>query len=559
MSLCTWGCSEDAFLSQNNPNSITPATYWKTFEDFDAALNTVYGALQFNSISGEFIAYEMVRGDLAGTEVWYPHYPFTEFTVTDATEHVQNKWNEAYVGIFRANQVLDKLKHTDTHSLSAEEVSQVEAQARFLRAFFYFELVYAYNGAVIHTTMVEDPQEFNKPFASKAQVLEEVILVDLAFAKEHLPTLWSTTQDKGRVTWGAATAMLGKIALYEQQWAVAEAYFKEIIDSGIYRLTVDIQDNFSAENEFNEESIFEVTFSDALKPGAPGATVDDHQYETAGEATSLISQLSPLSAGGFNTVLPSYYLHELMVYDEMDPANPVNIGFTYSQRMHASIVPVDYDNDYYQEPAGSKTGWAYGQSSYVKKHTNWYDKKLEDAQLRSGINWRHIRYADVLLMYAEAVLEGKGDVNTAIQYIDQVRSRAGVITLQSYMENNGGQFPALHRSVQVHGAHQWVSPTVETVRTHLRKVERPLELCFEGHRWKDLVRWGIVKEVLTDLRADEVWRFDNFEAIQEIPPLRIKERIRPDFAVATDNYDAQTHDYYPIPTNEKQINTALSN
>ena len=195
------------------------------------------------------------------------------------------------------------------------------------------------------------------------------------------------------------------------------------------------------------------------------------------------------------------------------------------------------------------------------KHTNWYHLPNEDALGRSGINFRHIRLADVYLMYAEAVLEASGDVTTAMDYIDRVRSRAGVVTLQKYMDDNGGKFPAMHTSVQIRGRHKFVDPTVESVMTHLRRVERPLELCFEGHRWKDMVRWGVVQEYFDDLLKDEEWR-NTFGAILDlngtgVGPLFIKERIRPDFILSSQNYSSSQHDYYPIPTQERQNNNMI--
>ncbi|MBB6460370.1 RagB/SusD family nutrient uptake outer membrane protein [Flammeovirga kamogawensis] len=552
------GCSEDKFLTQENPNSITPASFWKSNDDFNKALNTVYGALQFSSLSGANISYEMVRADMAGTENWYPQYPFSELTVNDASEHVQNKWNEAYVGIFRANQVIVNLANEDA-DLTADEKTEIEAQAKFLRAFFYFELVNSYNGAVVHLDVVTDPNELNKNITSKEEVTNEVIIPDLEFAKQHLPLEWGGNGNVGRVTWGAATSLLGKIALYNKDYTNAATYFKEVIDSRVYSLTANIGDNFSDENEYNVESIFEVAYSDVLKPGASGETIDDNPFETSGEATNMCTQTAPLSAGGYNTVIASYFLHELMVFDEMDPTNSINNGFTTSQRMHASIVPREYDGLYFEELTGEKTGWAYGQSAYVKKFSNWYKKQYEDAQGRSGINWRHIRYADVLLMYAEAVLEGSNDFTTAMTYIDMVRARAGVKTLALYVTENGGTFPALHESTQVTGTpHTQVVPSVETVRTHLRMVERPLELCFEGHRWRDLTRWGIMSEVLKQNRRDEEWRIANFSSIENQAPLYIVERVRPDYAVSSEIYNPEVHDYYPIPTSEKQINTGLT-
>ncbi|MEL7343168.1 MAG: RagB/SusD family nutrient uptake outer membrane protein, partial [Bacteroidota bacterium] len=178
------------------------------------------------------------------------------------------------------------------------------------------------------------------------------------------------------------------------------------------------------------------------------------------------------------------------------------------------------------------------------------------------INFRHIRLADVYLMYAEAVLMASGDMMTAVTYIDMVRSRAGVKTLQQYMDENGGMVPQLHVSVQVHGSQPIVSLSVEHLMTHLQRVERPLELSFEGHRWKDLVRWGIVEEVFTELRADEEWR-ENWQGLLNVAgigvsPLWIRERVRPDFLLAAQNYTPERHNYLPIPTQEVQTNKLIN-
>ncbi|MEL6592461.1 MAG: RagB/SusD family nutrient uptake outer membrane protein, partial [Bacteroidota bacterium] len=554
-------CNEKEFLALENPNAITTETFWQSEKQFNSGLTTVYGALQFQSVSGGQMVYEMIRGDIAGSESWYRPTAFRNLTYNDGTYYVTEKWNELYIGIFRANQVIQNIQQADPGIFSGNSMARIEAQARFLRAFFYFELVHTYGGGVLHMQVAETNEDLHKPFSSIEEITNTAIIPDLEYARANLPELWED-KNLGRATWGAASSLLGKVYLYQENWTQAASLFKEVIDSDIYRLMPDIMDNFSHENEFNAESIFEVAFSAELNPGAVGAAVDGNAFETGAEATTIARELGQLNFGAFNTLLPSYYLHELFIHDEVDPNNPVNDGNLQSKRMSASIVPRDGETDYYGLPIGERGGWAFGQSAYVKKHTNWYHLESEDVNSRSGINYRHIRLADVYLMYAEAVLMASGDQATAINYIDLVRDRAGVKTLRQYMDETGGMIPQLHISEQVHGPQPQVMTNADNILTHLRRVERPLELCFEGHRWRDLMRWGIVGDVFSELRQDEVWREQNIANLQlndgGVAPLFIVERIRPDFLLASQNYNPSLHNYFPVPTQEVQTNPFIN-
>lgn len=548
-------CDESVFLEELNPNAITPETFWKNEGQFQSALATVYGALQYRSISGAELVQEFVLGDIGGTESWYRPFAFRNLAFNDGILHVVDKWEECYVGIFRANQVIVNLQTVDEDVMDEDTKAVIEGQARFLRAFFYWQLAHSYGGAMIHLDVARSTEDFNQPFTDKAEITSTIIIPDLEFAMANLPETWEGA-DVGRITWGAATTMLGKVHLFEENWTEAANLFKQVIDSGIYALTRDITDNFWHENEFNEESILEVNYSFDINPGNSGFPVDDTPFNTGSESTTMSTELGRLGAGGFNTVLPTYNLHEMLVDDEVDPDNPINDDNLESRRMNATIAPQNGEGLWYLEPYGAIPGWGGGQSAYVKKHSNWYHLPAEPAQGRSGINFRHIRYADVLLMYAEAVIEASGDYMTAIEYVDMVRSRAGVYTLQQYMDMNGGTFPQLHVSKQVHGDRPLVAPSSETVMTHIRRVERAIELCYEGHRWKDLVRWGIVQQVFDELRADEIWRQENFASIQDPTeqPFVINGHIRPDFTVAQSIYDPAQHDYFPIPSTEIQSN-----
>jgi starch-binding outer membrane protein, SusD/RagB family len=555
--LLTTSCEEQDFLTQVNPNAINNQDFWKTSTQFQSGLTTVYGALQFQTISGGGVVNEEILGDIGGTETWYGGpFSYRTFTYNDTSEQVTNKWSQLYTGIFRANQVINNLQNADETTFATGEKASIEAQARLLRAFFYFQLVNTYGGAVIHMTVPVLKADFQKPFSSMNDVNKMIIIPDLEYAKLNLPKTWSG-KDLGRVTWGAATSLLGKTYLFEKKWAEASSQFKEVIDSNIYSLTANIMDNFTEEGEFNSESILEVAYSATENPGASGDNTDSTPYVPGSEASNIARAYGQLNYGGYNTLLPSYYLHELYVNDEVDRTNPINTTNLQSRRMTASIAPKNLEGQYYLRNVAELKGWGFGQSAYIKKYTNWYHSPNEDALSRSGINFRQIRLADVYLMYAEAVLNASGNVNEAIKYIDLVRSRAGVKTLTQYLAVNGNTFPQLHISKQVHGTQPMVAPTKENVLTHIQRVERPLELAFEGHRWKDLVRWGIVQKVFDELRADEIWRENNYEAIKQKAPLFIDERIRDDFKNAVVNYESTVHNYFPIPAVERQTNNSL--
>ncbi|RKR14386.1 putative outer membrane starch-binding protein [Maribacter vaceletii] len=550
------GCNEDSFLEEINPNAITTETFWESEKQFNSALTTVYSALQFQSVSGGLLQHEFVMGDIAGTESWYRPNAFRNLTYNASLYHVTDKWNELYIGIFRANQVIQFIQEAENDIFLGNSKLEIEAQARFLRAFFYFQLAHTYGGGMIHDRVAETKEDRSKTFSTIEEINEAIIVPDLQFARANLPLSWNET-NKGRATWGAATSLLGKVYLYKEEWPTARDLFKEVIDSNVYSLTNDITDNFWHQNEFNSESIFEVNYSFDIAPGVPGAAVDDNVNESGAESSTLATAVGQLNYGAFNTVLASYNLHEMLVYDEVDPNNPINDGNIESRRMNSTIAVSGMEGQYYGFESDEVKGFGFGQSAYVKKHSNWYHLSAEPTQSRSGINFRHIRYADVLLMYAESLIEADGDFTTAIDYIDMIRSRAGVITLQQYMDDNGGTFPQLHVSQQVHGAHPMVAASSETVLTHLQRVERAVELCFEGHRWKDLVRWGIVKEVFNELNADEVWRLANTDEVYNAAPLNIPGRIRPDFVLSSANYDPAKHNYFPVPSQELQTNDNL--
>ena len=568
---------EDDLLTVTNPNARTPETFWQSESDAQAALATVYSALQFNAVCGVFTTQEIARSDMAGTNYWVDKIkPFSDYSISNNNDYVYRRWAELYVGINRANQVINNVQEMDEDLFTGDNKNLIIAQARFLRAFFYFRVVHSYGEAVITLKASGLDEDIYIGLSDMQTVNDTVIIPDLEYAISYLPTMWDNS-DLGRVTWGAATAMLGKVYLFNQDWNMAAILFKEIIDSGIYGLTANYGDNFRHDTEYNGESIFEVAFETVSNPAGSGQNHDDVYWDgggtAGGEATAIANWFAIWGAGGWSNTLPTYWLHELFLADVSNQSG------VHSARLKASIAinPKGHDGE------GLLYGLSYdnmadvnpkcwdennGEISYVKKYTNYYWASNEDPNERSQINHREIRYADVLLMYAEAILERDGDgaATEALAIIDIIRARAGVMTLSDYMSSSwpAGNFPQLHISKQLNSNHPFVPPTAENLLTHLKWVERPLELAFEGHRFKDLVRWGMVREVLDFQHEAEEARYElyadeNGKCSGLIAPLYIGGSFRRDFLNNWQVYTPTTHDYWPIPSDELQNNTAIGN
>ncbi len=531
------------FLTEVDPNTVSSDTFWKTAEDAERGLNAVYSALQLDGISSRngYMG-QMVMSDEAIPNV-LDGSVFHTMSVLDYVSnsaYVESVWSDMYVGIFRANQVLDALPEID---MSETLKTRYEAEARFIRGWLYFWLANIYNNGeiILHTTVPVNESDFHKEVSGKAEV-DSLIISDFLFAQANLPEVQEET---GRVTWGAATAMLGKYYLFNEDWAKAQGYFKAIIDKAeqenLYALAEDYQWNFDEEHEFNSESIFEVAYSSVFKEGMSGEVQDGINGSEAANVERYVAARQ--NVGGWSLIVPSYHLMLDMMGDSMDMSNPVNEGRKYPVRASASMViyddtPVPYFN--IELPPASATSMQFNQRSagFIRKRTNWETRTQVDIQNnRSGLNERKIRLADVYLMYAEAVIKNTGDIAEAVKYINKVRERAAVVQL----DPTGISSP-------------------DSVMNHLMYKERPFELSFEGQniRWHDLRRWGVLGE-----RFEELSNIAIFWASNTLPRYATESevlsgdyRVRYLFEGAASNYNSEKN-YWPIPTSELTSNGAF--
>lgn len=452
--LVTVTACDESMLDISNPNEQTSATFWQTQEDAVKATNAVYEGLTYEGMYMRFlhVVQELRADDTKGDSPWGGIQNVGVFNLNSTSVGSDWTWRDAYHGIFRANQVITNVPDIE---MDEDLKARLIGEAKFLRAHFYFKLVKLYHNVPLILKPAEGKEDFNNPQAPPEEVWAQIIK-DLKDAQAVLPEQYS--DDKGRATWGAATAYLGKAYLFTEQWDLADTEFKKIIDSGLYGLVDNYRDNGGYENENNKESIFEIQFdrnvggTDIGWAGVPGPNW--------GETQARSITWAPIGYG-WADVEPTRHL-----YDEFKQEKTVN--GEDDPRMGATI--------FYSHPGETVYGDDFNEV-YSADTTQIFWRKYEgdiaggdELDMRSGINFRVMRYADVLLMYAETRNE-LGDQVNAAKYIQIVRDRAN-------LPDREAEFATLSQ---------------QDMRDRIAH-ERFLELAGEGKRFDDIRRWGWLQD-----------------------------------------------------------------
>ena len=434
------GCKK--FLAVDPPYAQDAENYFLTEEDYDKALIGAYDLLQSSFLSvwiGEIASDNTIAGgeSVNDTEGLHQIDNMTHGGVNNELRSVL-RWN--YTGITRANYILEQQSNPDAISFANKE--NIFAEAKFLRAFYYFELVKFFGDIPLIIDQrigVEEAQNFPRtPVAEVYQQIEQDLL-DAASVLSIYP------YEKGRATSGAAKALLGKVYLYQEKFSEAATIINEVVGSGVYSLIPDYENLFLSSNENNSETVFDVEYS-GLEGGSYGCLVC--LEGNAGPGFQGIRQYNgPVYGDGNSYNLPTQSLYD--AFDASDPRRDYTVldieTFIAAQADPGSIT--------YAIGAGGHTG--YYNNKYIKRLG---EIGLPDNDLTSPVNYRVIRYADVLLMGAEANFQ-IGNSGVAQQYFDDVRLRAGVDLIPI--------------------------SSIEDIWN-----ERRLELSCEGHRFFDLVRTG---------------------------------------------------------------------
>jgi len=488
---------------------------------------------------------------------------FTNGTLSGSNSNFVNyTWSYSYKAISRANTIINNI-YKAKDKLSTELYERFIGDARFVRACQYSRLIEYWGDVVYFTDDLDIEKAYTLERTSKDVVLTH-IYEDFDYAIEKLPVAYESTEIK-RATKGAAYAMKARVALFFGDYATARDAAKGCMDLGIYQLYPDFGELFLSKTKNSVETVF----------GIPRST----QYGTALTGGAVYSYLSRNVTSPSCTATPSWDLlcsyvctdgkpiDESPLYDRKNPFKNRDPRCAYT------IVAFNtnyFGFNYTPHPDSTKC-WNYSTGAFVTNK----DSKASDQYasyngliLRKGIDdeWSDnleaendkmiMRYADVLLMYAEAKIELNQIDQSVLDAMNKVRARAYKVDYTSTA------YPKITATSQ------------EALRTVLR-TERRMELAFEGQRYNDILRWKIAEKVMnypnyglpTSAALCRTYYKSGYWFIPGIPDIdsdgcpnfKSMANISQARVLSTRVFDKNKHYLWPVPTADMQINPNLTN
>lgn len=437
-------CSD--FLEQNPQTDLSENDFYKTADDILSAVNGVYSSLQEGDIYGNWYVFgeipsDNTRNQLSGSVT--TQNEFDQFYIDTQNSMIANFWKAAYKVINRTNTILGRI---DGIEINTELANRYKLECKFIRALMYFNLVRVYGDVPLVLKEISISESYDILREPKENVYNQII-ADLKEAQD-LPVSYSTAED-GRATQGAAKALLANVYMTLHKYAEAETILAEIINSGQYSLlentpgslNIDGYKNvFSPVNHNSKEGIFEIQF---LKGGYGEGSNYANNFAPENSGTNVVA----VGGTGGNNI-PEMDIYN--AYEEGDLRRDFSMSLGY------------YDNRKNNE-------WV--ESRYVCK---FMDVPYQNNDASN--NYPVIRYADVILMYAEA-LNQNGKTAEACKYLNMTRRRGfGYQTTETSPVD--------------------LQTTDKAQFALMVEQERRVELAFENHRWFDLIRTGRAVEVM---------------------------------------------------------------
>jgi starch-binding outer membrane protein, SusD/RagB family len=440
MALYSVSCSD--LLDKNPLDQISIQTYWTSEKEVQMALTGVYSRLQVATFNHDDAKTDVMAGesDANQSQAWVP---IAQGDITSTSGSLINEiFTNCYLGISSCNIFLDNV---DKAPIAEANMLKYKAEVQFLRALFYLRLADVYGGVPLYTKQPASIDEAKVKQSTKEQVITQV-LADLDFAIANLPDKAYTD---GHAVKGSALALKARTLLYQSQWAGAAAAAKEVMDGGKFSIFNNFNTLFLAKGQgSNPEIIFSTRY---LNPDA---------YSDLDIRWNWHGVVNPR-----RELIDDYECTDGLPITSSPLYDPTNWKLNRDPRL---LLTIKAFADSVQNSSGKWVKFAYnGQSASgynPYKYGNW-DCLPIDYSTKSEQDWIILRYADVLLMYAEATNEATGPDQSVYDAVNAVRARPGI------------NMPPIPTGL-----------SKDQMRERIRH-ERRTELGMEGLRWADIKRW----------------------------------------------------------------------
>jgi len=432
-------CKKD-FIEIVPVATVSVDVVYKTDKDFQDAVTASYNTLQsqyqnfwkFGDLPGEDISEDIPNQ--------FENVAMDQFNANSRLGVITSSWQNYFSMINRSNLILTKIEEADA-AVVANKNRHI-GEAKFLRALAYFDLVRIFGDVPMLNKPVTVEEAYKQAREKVDKIYDEMIIPDLLDAETKLAAKYTGT-NVGRPTSGAAKSLLGKVYLTRKDFPKAEAKLMEVTTMG-YALLPNFKDLFDyTKNEHHSEYIFDVEYEEGITEGSA------FPLQFFPFAKVIMDYYGYVSGTPGNSGAPTPTLYNAFDPSDLRRAVTVNYGIT----VNGVFIPIP------------------SQSVQVSK--SFTTKYIAPSAIAgdSKANWKVIRYADVLLMLAEAMNENN-KTNLALGYLNQVRQRVSMPTYSGLTQNDARE------------------------KIYL---ERRFELTLEGHRWFDLVRTGRALATLSSL------------------------------------------------------------
>jgi hypothetical protein len=471
LALSLASCDEDEFLSIDETGAISSDSYLTTESEVESAMVGVYNKIQLLHANDSWESLYLVKnlpaddclgGSSAGDQTDYQN--LDDFEITSDNTRIEGVWTNLYTVINRANTIIN-----DADPTISDNVVEMIAEAKAIRAYSYLELVVLFGGVPLRTENAVESADYHLARSTADEVYTQ-IETDFLEAIEDLPLKSSyASADKSRMSKGTAQGFLGKAYLYQKEYENAATQFDNVINSGEYALVASVDSIWRSVEEFGDESLFEASYT-----SGESYTWGTYSWDSSEESNIEIVLQGPRSA---IFVLDTTSLALNNGWGFNMPSEKIALAFDAAgdtQRKDATVMSAeDFVATGGKIADDAEPFVTHDYEGYMRlKYTCWSAETdgTATSELNYTTNFRILRYADILLMAAEAH-HFNGEDGTALLELNQVRTRAG---LADETATGDDLFDAI-------------------------VTERQLELSFEGVRYWDLIRWDLAEQELGSL------------------------------------------------------------